>query len=224
LDGRTVVTAACDAAVRIWSVMDGGWEEDQVFTFDGAGECVSDVHLLKHDTILVTVNHTHVFRLIRDEHLWRKEEVQLRSIPGYLIRCIRTLDEDDMVVAWINRSKKSSIIVVDGVKLTLPHVITSLSVKRSLFAVGCSDGTVLVYELPSDKFTLRAKYEHSFAVTSTGIVDNIVVSGSADGSVKVCPVYIRERRIDGVTILLISLLLAQLSYLIKTYNNQLSLL
>jgi hypothetical protein len=222
-------TVACDGTVRVWSVGDsgnnggGGWREEAVLVVPGADpEAVSDVSF--SSSLFVIVSHREVLKYTRMDQSGQfiKEPVSTINTAGgtLSIRAIRSF-QDGFVVVLLDRKRKTSQLhlyssnLVDTLPFTisLPHLVTSISATNQLIALGTNDGSVIV--LDDSLHTILHVCRHSFSVTSVSIVDNVVVSGSADGTFDVLEVSVVERQIDSVVIFLSSLLALLLAHLLS---------
>lgn len=230
--GRRVATAACDGAVRVWSVDDvNGWEAEEVLSFPGAFDTVTDVQWYD-GSLWVVINHSDVLECIEDSMgKWQRRTLNHCKRENHSVRFCRATD-DLLLIISNNRPKKCAVIEIfekQSLKLlstiALKKLVTACWMSEYGFlAIGCSDGHVAVYSLDGTRSKLLMQHSHSFAVTSVYICEHIVVSGSADGSVFVGELLQYQSQIDITLLILLSIFFILSSHLLHSYNYQFKLL
>ncbi len=212
-DGSIFATSGTDGFIRVWN----GSKKTEITV----GSEVADMAFLDEHLLVYVVEGKMVcYDISKGSPIYDRS-----SSDGWQYRCVQVSDNRIYTIENSKDRRYSRVSVFDGGELvssrpvSVRKAITTFNASSGLGSFGCADGSIGVIRL-SDLSTCFFKHAvHSFAVTSIQITDvqngYLLLSGSADGSVKMIkstPSSSRMLIILAILVLLIALLLSQDQY------------
>ena len=213
-DGALFATLGSEGVARVWE--DAGKKVFEVEAKDATDLAFSDAALM----YLAIVTPTRM--IIYDADTGEFVRAHQITTEGYQFRCVSYAAGFGFVAVENSSDRKSSQItifkeptVVTG-RVAVKKAITAISVEGGYAGFGCADGTVGLFGLSSLKTLHVSQALHSFAVTSVHLSlekdQFVLISGSADGTVRVTKKPIKASTTWIVWLLLALIILAAAYY------------